>query len=92
MNETVILNPMTLSLGKVVGGFALIALVLYIFGAENIGTLLMYIAFPVILLITGVVLVTGGSVEMWSMRALVAGFKQGVADARAAKTEEPSFA
>lgn len=87
MPEQVALNPMTLSLGKVLGGFALIAMVLYIFGAENVGTLLLYIAFPVLLLVTGIVLVSGGSLELWSTRALLAGFKQGVADARAAGRE-----
>ena len=88
--DLIALNPFSLALGKVIGGMALIGLVLWFFGAEQVGTLLLYILFPILMVVAGLALFGGGSAEMWSMSALKEGFKQGVKDARA-KPQEPSF-
>jgi hypothetical protein len=87
--ELIALNPHTLALGKMVGGIALIGLVLWIFGAEQVGTMLLYMFFPIMLIVAGVAMATGGSLELWNFTAMKEGFKQGVKDASAKPLTPP---
>ena len=80
--EAVVINPYTLSIGKMFGGLALIGLLLYFLGTDMVMDLLVWILLPVTLLITAGALLFGGGAEMWSHAALAAGFQEGVKRAR----------